>query len=162
MIKKIPELSPEEKALRQPMATALALDFLKNQLNTVETKIKTRIVSLTDAHIETETPVLKATEAELMQDYQQEKDVIQSLTRGCSAQECDERPFPHLFRQRLEEAQQRVTDLEREKTTGEAFRLKSRQARIEKEVLAELLGKWLIWLKENGLGNATCEYKYDK
>ena len=161
-MKKIPELSPEERDLRQPMATALALDFLKSQMDTVETRIKSRIASLADAPIEAATPNLKATEAELMQDYQQEKNVIQSLTRECVAQECDERPFPHLFRQRLEEAQQRVTDLERLETTGEAFRLKRRQARIEKEILAELLGKWLIWLKENGLGNTTCEYKYDK
>ena len=159
-MKRIPELSPEERELRQPSATALAQDFLKAQLDAIETKIKTRIASLADAPIEEETPALKATEEELMQDLQQEKDLIRSLTRECVAQECADRPFPHLFRQRLAEAQQRATDLEKGKTTGEAFRLKRRQARIEKEVLAELLGKWLIWLKENSPAKQTDEHKY--
>ncbi|MBU2008872.1 MAG: hypothetical protein KJ624_03330 [Chloroflexi bacterium] len=130
-------------------ARGVAMDFLQAELEAIDDRLSDRAAHLSQSYPGGEH--LPPGEEEMTAILLQQKGLICQLIQECSAKRCKQVIYPEVLRQRLAKVEERLAQLDRHAMSTEDYRSKHWQTRVEREVLAQLLGKWLVWLKERGL-----------
>ena len=139
----------EEGQSLQATSRGVAMEFLQTQLDAIEDRLSDRTAYLSQTYREGET--LSRGEQEMTATLLQQKALICQLMRECQVQQCEQILYPEVLRQRLAKAEQRLSELDRHAMSTEGYRSQHWQLWVEKEILAQLLGRWLVWLKERGV-----------
>lgn len=136
-------LDRRERESLVPAASAIAEEFLQAQLRAVESRVRRRRAYQAEEHPEGVTPPHGS--AEMMEVYEQERALIEELLR-----ECQGKLLPEVLRERLARAHRRVLELGHPEVISAAAKTERQRARTEREILSELLRRWLAWVKEQG------------
>jgi hypothetical protein len=133
-------LDGTEKEEVKPLARIVAQEFLRSELENVETKIRRRTAYLERWYPDVDDA--PSGEAELLAIYQQQAATIGELMRAS-----EEDLFAEVLRRRRQWAEERLlqsasTDVARQASRSAHWRVKT-----EVEILRDLQVKWLNWLK---------------
>lgn len=137
---KILEMTPEDKQLFKPLASAEAQEFLQARLRVVEANIKRQHLNLERSGTE-RTELVRGAEA-LLEAYEQEKAIIEELKAASQ-----EALFPNVIHSSLEAARRQRTQWHGMHTVNHGENPKIKRAKREIQILNELLRQWLNRLK---------------
>jgi hypothetical protein len=133
-------LDGKDKEEIRPLARTVAHGFLTSELEDVEAKIRKRT-----AYLERWYPdkaAIPAGEADLLAIYQQQVDIIDELM-----DQSGEEILVDVLRRRRQTAEERLLATADWDPANVASRSAHWQIKTEVEILRDLQGKWLDWLK---------------
>jgi hypothetical protein len=135
-------LTQRDKQALKGVAREAAQEFLRAELRALERKIQRRV-----RRLEMEYPdasELPRGQTEALQSYQERKELLEDLIEAC-----EQKLLIDVFRDRLERSTQRMEELRPIGRDDPDVRPQYRKARAEREMVSELMGRWLLWMKRN-------------